>query len=589
MAYKKSLFFKLLVGMLIAVVVPFTLSNLISYKTTSDSVEEQVIALNQNTLDIGMDNVKRYLLNLTQLSVAFYNDQTLMSHLRSRETAPFQMLYITAKISDLFNSYSELKAVRYVSAASGRTYMNSHSTLLEPSLQLSPSEIPKTEGENWDVTRGYEVLMLGEERVLAFHKPLVDYPRPDVLGLVSIYAGHTEISGIIRPLSDAQRGEEVFLYIQKQFALLYASGREPGVEFDGPQSQPEHWGERGYVNGKLDGRKGVFVYVQDRYQDLPLSLVKFVPAEVINKAAEKTLNFTLVLQLSSLFFIIVFASILSYRTIVPIKRLLRNIVQLESGNFRVRETSGRTDEIGVLEQRFQTMVGRLDDLINNEYRSRLELTTARLKMLQAQINPHFLYNALQSIGTMALRHRAGEISDKIAELGAIMRYSMDLKSETVLLQKEIEHIEHYLSLQTGRFRNKLSYTLSCPNEALSINVPKMILQPLVENSIVHGIERGKGTGTLHIGIELGLGLVIRVMDTGKGIEPKVLERIRMSYEKRQLQGSDEGGIGLLNVLYRLHLSYGADFEWDISSIPYEATVITLRFPVEVGIEGGERP
>ncbi|MBW7473994.1 histidine kinase [Paenibacillus oenotherae] len=587
MLYKKSLFFKLLVDILIAVVLPFALSNLISYKMTSDSVEEQVIALNQNTMEIGMDNMKRYLTNLNRLSVAFYNDQTLMKYLRAKETAPFQMLYITDKVSNLYNSYSELKAVRYVSAGSGQTYLNSHSALLELSLKLSPSEIPKKEGENWDINRGYEVLMLGEERVLAFHKPLVDYPKPDVLGLVSLYAGQKEISEIIRPLSDGHRGEAVFLHIQKQFKLLYASSLEPAMEFDGPESQPEHWGARGYVNGQLDGRKGVFVYVQGQYQDLPLSLVKFVPADIINGAAERTLNFTLVLQLIALFFLILLASILSYRTIVPIKRLLRNIVQLESGNFRVRETSGRMDEIGVLEQRFQTMVGRLDDLINNEYRSRLELTTARLKMLQAQINPHFLYNTLQSIGTMALRHRADDISDKIADLGAIMRYSMDLKSETVRLQQEIEHIEHYLSLQTGRFKNKLSYTLSCPSEALSISVPKMILQPLVENSIIHGIEKGTGTGTLHISIELGRDLVIRVMDNGKGIEPEVLERIRLSYDKRQLQGPDEGGIGLLNVLHRLHLSYGPDFEWDISSMPYAATVITLRFPVEVSIAGGE--
>ncbi|WP_410514074.1 sensor histidine kinase [Paenibacillus sp. BR2-3] len=588
MVLKKSLFAKLLVGMLLAAVVPFAISNLIFYKVASDSVGSQVIALNQKTMDIGMDNMIRYLDNLNKLSVGFYNDKTLMSYLRTRESPPDQMLYITNQITTLFNNDSEIKAVRYVSATSGQTYMKSNSSLLELSLQLSPSEIPKREGENWDITRGYEVMMLANERVLALHKPLVDYPRTDVLGLVSLFVGPSEISRLIRPLSDAEAGEAVFLYIHKQSQLLYASSSELAVEFDEPQSGPEYWGSRGYANGKLDGRKGVFVYVQDRYLDLPLALVKFVPAAVINESANRTLNFTLVLQLITLFFVIVFASFLSYRTIAPIKRLLRSIVHLELGDFRVRQTSGRTDEIGVLEQRFQNMVGRLDDLINREYRSRYELTTARLKMLQAQINPHFLYNTLQSIGTLALRHRAAEVSDKIAELGAIMRYSMDIKTETVRLQKEIEHIEHYLSLQTGRFKNKLSYTLSCPNEALSISVPKMILQPLVENSIIHGIEKGKGAGTLHIGIELDRSLSIRVMDNGKGFDPEVLARIRKSYENRQLQGPDEGGIGLLNVLYRLNLHYGSGFEWDITSCPYEATVIMLRIPVGTGDEGGEQ-
>ncbi|WP_175532397.1 sensor histidine kinase [Paenibacillus sp. yr247] len=581
------MFAKLLVGMLIAVVIPFILSNLISYKTTSDSVEGHVIALNQNTMDIGMDNIKRYLENLNRLSNAFYYDQTLMSYLRAPETAPYQMLYITHQISTLYNNYSELKAVRYVCTASGQIYMKSHSALLEISLQKPLPGIPKQEGKDWDVTREYEVLMLGKERMLALHKPLVDYPSTDVLGLVSLFVEPSEISKLIRPLSDTEAGEAVFLHIQKQFNLLYVSRPELAVEFDGPESEPEHWDGRGYVHGKLDGRKGVFVYVKDRYQDLPLTLVKFVPSLSINEAANRTLNFMVVFQFIALFFVIIFASILSYRTIFPIKRLLQSIVQLENGNFRVSQTSGRLDEIGVLEQRFQTMVGKLDDLINREYRSRLELSTARLKMLQAQINPHFLFNTLQSIGTMALRHRADEISDKIAELGAIMRYSMDLKSEIVPLKNEIEHIEHYLSLQTGRFKHKLSYTLSCPGEALYIRVPKMILQPLVENSIIHGIEKGRGTGTLHISIELDRSLYIRVMDNGKGVEPEILAWIQKSYENRQFHGSDEGGIGLLNVLYRLNLYYGTDFKWDITSSPYEITVITLRIPIKTDDEGGD--
>lgn len=587
MLLKKSLFTKLLAGMLIGVVIPFILSNLISYKTTSDSVEEQVIALNQKTLDIGMDNLKRYMDNLNRQSVAFYHDKTLMGYLRNEETMPSRMLYITDQIATLYNNFSEIKAVRYVSAVNGQTFIKSPSTLIEMSLQLSASEIPKHEGENWDVTRGYEVLELGDERVLALNKLLVDYPRTDVLGQVSLFVGPSEISKLIHPLSDAEVGEAVFLHIHKEFQLLFTSSMGASVEF-GPKSGPEYWGTRGYVHGKMDDRKGVFVYVQDHYLDLPLALVKFVPDRVINEAANRTLNFTLVLQIMALVFVILFASVLSYRTIAPIKGLLRNMVQIETGDFRVRQTSGRVDEIGVLEQRFQTMVGRLDDLINRDFRSRLELSTARLKMLQAQINPHFLYNALQSIGTLALRHRADEISDKIAELGAIMRYSMDLKTETVPLQKEIEHIEHYLSLQTGRFKNKLSYTLTCPNEALFIQVPKMFLQPLVENSIIHGFEKGRGTGTLHIGIELGRYLVIRVMDNGKGILPEERMRIRTEYENRQLHGGEEGGIGLLNVLYRLSLYYGPDFEWEITSREYETTVITLCIPAAVGGEGGDR-
>src|SRR5690606_7900640 len=142
--------------------------------------------------------------------------------------------------------------------------------------------------------------------------------------------------------------------------------------------------------------------------------------------------------------VLICALLLSYVLIAPVKRLVRNIAKVQAGDFDMPlPAPARRDELGVLEHRFHAMVRGLDDLMNREYRSRLELTTARLKMLQAQINPHFLYNSLQSIGTLALRQGAHDVNDKIAELGAIMRYSMDLQTESVPLQREIEHIEHY--------------------------------------------------------------------------------------------------------------------------------------------------
>ncbi|MDF2963424.1 MAG: hypothetical protein K0S39_5159, partial [Paenibacillus sp.] len=271
----------------------------------------------------------------------------------------------------------------------------------------------------------------------------------------------------------------------------------------------------------------------------------------------------------------------SFATMAPIKRLLRSIAMVEKGNFDVNLTTGRKDELGVLEIRFQTMIRNIDDLMNREYRNRLELATAQLKMLLAQINPHFLYNTLQSIGTLALRHGSPEINEKITELGAILRYSMDLKTEVVPLQKEVEHIEHYLSLQMGRFKNKLSYTLSSPKETYSIRIPKLILQPIVENCIIHGFEKGGGSGTLHIAIELDHKLLsIRVIDNGKGFDPMRIEQIQQEYGNFQLLSGQEGGIGLINVLHRLRLFYGQNFEWDITSVPFVETVIALQITID---------
>ncbi|SFK72603.1 two-component system, sensor histidine kinase YesM [Paenibacillus sp. 1_12] len=574
---KRSLFAKLLVGMLVSAIIPYSLSNIISYNTTSNSMALQVIELNQNLMTINMENVKRYFHDLNRVSVSFYQDQTLIHYLRSTEALPVQILYINNQVDNLYRNRPEFRAIRYISGINEHRYTSSD---VGVTVQNSTILIPKSEEEYWDNDRKYEVNILGKEKVLILHKLLVDYPNPKVLGLLSIHVGLDEIGRLIRSHSKPSTGDRVFLYIHQDLNLLYASGEGDKLKKGDRIPESKLPGNQGSYKGELDGREGVFIYVKDQFMDLPLTMVKFVPVADINESANRTLNQSLFIQFIAIAFVIILASVLSYVTISPVKRLLRSIVRVESGNFDIQLTTGRKDELGVLEIRFQNMIRNLDDLMNREYRNRLELTTAQLKMLQAQINPHFLYNTLQSIGTLALRHGSEEINDKIAELGAILRYSMDLKTETVTLQMEIKHIEHYMSLQTGRFKNRLSYTLSCPNEAFQVRVPKMILQPLIENSIVHGIEKGRGSGTLHISIELDQVFCIRIIDNGKGMDPDTIKRIYREYSDFQLPSGQEGGIGLINVLQRLRLYYGQHFDWEIQSTPYEVTVISLRISTD---------
>ncbi|TXK84919.1 sensor histidine kinase [Paenibacillus sp. N3.4] len=583
---KRNLLAKLLLGLLLAVVLPFSLSNLITYQSTSRSVEAQFIELNQKTMDIAMSNVKRYFDELNRLSVSFYFDATLMGYLRSKESTPSEMLYITDQVANLYHNRTDFRAVQFISVFTGQTFTHFDNTQLGNAFPYVGAATPLLR-ETID-ERSYEVIATEREHLLVMHKQIVDYPREDVLGFVSLYIGQKELEKLIKPLSDSSNGEAVFLYLHNDSKLLYTSMEAGKTSREGASVIPRSDGIHA-TTGSMNGQAGVYISVKDQYLNLPLTLVKFVPDTVINESANRTLQFSLWVQVTSLGIVALVASVLAVRAINPLKRLIRNMAQVESGNFHLaRKVTGRMDEIGVLEMRFGHMVGKLDELINKEYRNRLELSTAKLKMLQAQINPHFLYNALQSIGTLALRHRVPEISEKIAALGAILRYSMDFKTEVVPLYKEIGHIEHYLSLQTGRFKNKLSYMLSCTDSSLDIPVPKMMLQPLVENSIVHGIENGNGSGTIHISIELKTELIIRVMDTGKGMDEETLSAIRLEYESRNVNGLEQGGIGLLNVLNRMQLYYGSGFHWEMNSTPYKATIIALYIPIEGNITEGKQ-
>ncbi|TDF92543.1 sensor histidine kinase [Paenibacillus piri] len=577
--YKRSLFVKLLVWMLLATAIPFLSSNLIAYRSTSATLQSNMIEMNRNTMNIGMENMKKYLQELNQLSVSWYYDQNLIGNLWLDKPNFDQDNYIDRQLAYLYYSRPDIRLVNFYSGMSGQKYVKFNYSVLNNPQQL---HLPPERKEQWNSVPGYEMNSFNGSRFLTIHKKVIDYPKPNVLGLLSMYFSTDEIERLCRQLFNPAH-ETVFMYMNADRQLMYASSgaaESLSVQHLKKPDPDKGAGQQEYVFGEYNGKQGVFIIVNDRFNETPLTMVKFIPSDFINQAAKQTLDRSLVIQFIALAFILLFTFALSFSTIAPIKRLIRNMTRVEIGQFDVEQFKTREDEIGILELRFQTMVRNLKDMIIREYEQRIELSTAQLKMLQAQINPHFLYNTLQSIGTIALRHRVEEISDKISQLGAILRYSMDLDTETVYLQKEIEHIEHYLSLQENRFKHKLSYTINCEPEALKVMVPKMILQPLVENSIIHGIESGTGTGAIYLDIaKVQDTLHLCISDNGKGMDYNEIEQVSLRFNEPNIHRQDEGGIGLINVLQRLRLKYGDRFSWEISSTPYEKTAIRFIIPI----------
>jgi len=581
---KKSLFAKLLLGMLIASIIPFLLSNIVSYRTTSEGIRQKTIDLNLKTMSLALDNVKRYMQELSLDMVAYYQDSQLMDNLRKTDVSAALQFQTREQLNQLYGSRAEIRAVRYVSNQNNQTITLYNNAQVGSLNSFADTPVPRQQSD-WDESKEFEVAELGKERVLVMHKPLIDYPESTVLGMTSLYVGIDKIASVLGPLAEPSSGEVTFLYVKGGENLLYTSDGEQEKEKEVAASSFS--GEVGSYSGTFGGEQGIFIYLKDAYKDLPLTIAKFVPKDTINSSANQMLSRVLLIQLLGLGLVILLTAILTFVIIKPIRRLIRMIGRVESGNYKLEPLQRNLDELGVLEHRFQTMIRNLDELVIKDYRNKLEVSTARLKMLQAQINPHFLYNTLQMIGTLALRKGVVEVNDKITELGSILRYSMDLETESVPLSREIQQMEDYLSLQKSRFNHRLSYTISCPPAAMQLLVPKMILQPLVENSIIHGFEKGKGIGVLHIAIEWSdEKLYIRVIDNGKGFNPDTVRHLKEAYASVEPY-QKQHGIGLMNVLHRLQLLYGTGFEWNIRSTPYETTAISLGISTELLTAGGK--
>src|SRR5690606_23344998 len=385
----------------------------------------------------------------------------------------------------------------------------------------------------------FQVTNINRELRLRVNKPFIDISTRDVIGITTFDVKTTQIQSMLASLTTSEQGP-VYMFIGKEMELLYAT------ESEAVSSLTEHslaWHNEleaalqassiGISKGELQAKEGSYVYYRETVDNgLTVTLVKFIPQALINEALTAALGKTLSIQVISIVFVSILAAIISYYMLRRIKHMLRNIKKLHMGNFRLMKKAAPAtpDELDLLESRFQEMAIELDELWNKQYRHQLELSQARLKMLQAQINPHFFYNTLQSIGTLAIKSNASEVSDRLAEFAALFRYSMDIEKEDVLLWEEIEHLKHYMVLQQGRYKQKLQFELNCPEEAHHIHVPKMMLQPLIENSIIHGLERGQGH--IHIVVDITLSqhdMLVEVIDNGKGFTEQQIEQVKASY------------------------------------------------------------
>jgi sensor histidine kinase YesM len=211
--------------------------------------------------------------------------------------------------------------------------------------------------------------------------------------------------------------------------------------------------------------------------------------------------------------------------------------------------------------------------------AQLSLKEAELKALQAQINPHFLYNTLDSIQWLAVLRGAEDIQKTIQCLGQLLRHSLDRRSVIVNVAKELEQIRNYLFIQKMRYGDKLSYRINLEPGVLDFELPKLVLQPIVENAILHGVEPKAGCGSLSIEGWLAKGeeAVIDITDDGVGMEEQALAGLRAT-----LGSGVEGGaaqhLGLANVHRRLQHFFGEEYGLEVSSRPGGGSTVRMRLP-----------
>lgn len=261
----------------------------------------------------------------------------------------------------------------------------------------------------------------------------------------------------------------------------------------------------------------------------------------------------------------------------PLELLMNTIQKIGNGNVQLRAKIVKKDEIGELAQKFNEMLDQMEELKQKEYQAKQLLNRAEYKALQAQVNPHFLYNTLDTMASIAEIRNCPEVSHMSQSLALIFRYSLNMKNPFSTVEHEIAHLKNYTYVMDMRMHDNIQYTFDVDETTLKSKLPRLSLQPIVENAINHGLRNKRGKKKIGIQIKRKqMDLVICIEDNGIGMDTSAINE---SLSKNELDFVEKGNsIGLHNINARLKMLYGNTYGMYLESTLGEGTKVFMILP-----------
>ncbi|QGQ97865.1 sensor histidine kinase [Paenibacillus psychroresistens] len=596
---------KMIIFLLAATLIPILASIFITYSLTTSKVTEETLKSNADLLFQGKTNLLNYLNGIHQATFILYNDSELFDVLEhgiklytdNQEIyRGLSLLSYTAKDVEQLHLYIRKNDLHFliVNDRSSKNFMGDNGKYIPPNLSKGNSYIePPHRPDNYGLGN---LPKPTTDQVISFHSSLYYLAAKEELGTLSVDVRMDGIRTIVDQLYSA--GKEELYILDENKHVIYSSEGKAGVE---PL-------EATWVTKVLQAIpvKDNFAFNQDHFSGeiiyekmttpyLKWTIIKRIPNETLHQTAREVALINSGIVVLFLILTILATVIIAFQLTAPIKKLIRSMNQIQSGNLQATIDVARKDEFGILARRFQLAMNTINELIIREYELELARKTNELNVLQVQTNPHFMNNALQSIGTLALQKQEPEIYNLIASLGKMMRYSMNAGEPIVTLARELDYVKAYFALQRQRFGEQLEYTVHMDEALLKLQIPKMILQPLVENYFKHGFDVQLETGTIAIYVELSADkawLWLEVSDNGKGISEDELKALqeKLLHTKAAWENG-ESGIGLANILSRLKLYYNETARLEVVNNKQNGFSIVLWIPLEKegeSVEGIDR-
>ncbi|CAH0435657.1 sensor histidine kinase [Clostridium neonatale] len=452
---------------------------------------------------------------------------------------------------------------------------NSNDILKNPSLEKwfidavnSPSQTSVT--DNIDVSNIFKYTDSSDTKLIAITRKIIDLKTQKITGILLLTLPTDSILSLLK--SDIPFNNQVISLYNSSGNLITST--DPNKTLDQYQKYIDKINPSPNIEYINDNLQHIICY--NNLLPYKWTLITSIPK---NDAYHISSLYIILFVSNLIFCLILFIIIYIFflrRIFQPIEHLIENMSSRIEKNLSYSFKYNRNDEIGILVNSYNDMKNRIHNLININYKNKIEQKELELKQLQNQINPHFIYNTLESIHMMAEINDDPETSTMAEYFGTIIRYSMNRRINTVKLKEEIAIIENYIYLQRIRFDTLFTIENLVNDDVLECEIIKMIIQPLIENSIYHGLSECSGDGKIIIqALHIDNNLVITISDNGIGIEEKRLRSLN-----DYINGKNESfnGIALRNINRRLKLHYGNDYGLEVFSVLGKGTSMTLTLP-----------
>lgn len=566
-----SLQYKIFIFMIILILIPLLAVGLTSYLKSSEIVQSKVSQSNLNTVRQIGNNIEFIVQDVHDISLYLIQDDSLRTLLSSQdlnESTTAQIIKVQQSLMSLIASKKYIQSI-YVQGVNGVRFDTSGAV-----NQLSKSTVSDVNRLNGASLWTTDTLISYNKRVdvFSFVRLMKDVNNlTHDLGILKINIRDDQISNIYRGILLGGSGNCLIVDGQNRIISQLNNNEKIETAMNDILDSGMRGSKDGYFERKINGLSYLVTYYNIASTDW--TLINFVPLKELLKENAVIQEIMLAAIFISFILCVFFAFLFSKSVLSPLRRFKHLMNEVENENFGVSFEITSNDEIAALGRSFNKMSARLKEQRNEIYSTKIHQREAELAALQAQINPHFLYNSLDTIYWMSRMEKAFGTSRLVEALSKLFRLSLNSGSEFTTVKNEVEHLRNYIIIQEKRYEGMIDFAINAEEGLDECKVVKLVLQPMVENAIYHGIEKKGERGIITVRIfRAGENLVYEITDNGGGADENEVNEL--------LQGTRKGnrGFGIKNVNDRIKLYYGDSYGLEFHSTPSVGTKVTITQP-----------